>query len=458
MRSPQLEEGERHVVVMRPHYWRIVRAGLPLPLLLFSPLLYTAVDLAAPALRLAVLLPFFLWLLGIVLLAYAVKWLLWDVLPWLRQSYVVTNRRVIVQAGVLSVYRQECSLLKVEETDYVSRGPMARLLDIGDVNVHTAGRRGEVALRGVARPRRIQELISAETRASRYEATRRRLAEEPREVMRQLVTAIEGTPDANVAVTEPVRPISNRAARMQQRLNLLSEEAVLMVTRQHPMVLIVGLLGPLLGVFFVVAVVAVVGLGVLPLAEFAVVCILAPWAVWRVLDYLAHEYVVTTDRLMELRSVPLLFQTRDIVQLESVQDIALDIPTFFGRLADVGDVVVEVAGPDERVVIKTVAHPADLQNLLFESIDARRRARHARQDQQLVSTLSHWFAQYHKLQGGQDRHGAHAWGTRAGARRTSGETDDDEGPAEGLRPWTPRRVAKSPSSPRPTRGPRRRSV
>jgi len=117
-----------------------------------------------------------------------------------------------------------------------------------------------------------------------------------------------------------------------------------------------------------------------------------------VLAYLQHEYVLTTERLMELRNTPLLFAMRDVVQLSSVQDIALEIPTVLGRLADTGDVVVELSGPAERVVLKTVRDPAGLQKLIFETIDARSRDQREREDQRLVSTLSRWFEEYHKLQ------------------------------------------------------------
>ncbi len=395
--DPPLEEGERRVIFVRAHAWTLTRPALPLPLLVLLPLPYTALDVVVPDLRLAAFFPVFIALVAVALALYVAKWIALDLLPWLTTVYVLTDRRVIAQSGVLSVHRRECSLLKIDESDYRSRGPVARLLDIGDVEVETQGRLGTIVMRGVPHPRRLQGLISAEARALRGEVTRRRQAEAPTRIARQLEQAIQGAVSTHNEDTEPYRAVSPAMLRAQKRLSLLPDEAVVAVVRQHPIVLVLGLLGPLLAVFLVIAVVAALGLTALPVAVAVVVLALAPWAVWRILGYVSHEYVLTTDRLMELRSSPFLYETRDVVALTAVQDIALDIPTFFGRLADIGDVVVEVAGPGERVALKTIGGPSAFQKLVFETIDKRRRQQRDQEDERLVATLGQWFQEYHRL-------------------------------------------------------------
>jgi hypothetical protein len=180
----------------------------------------------------------------------------------------------------------------------------------------------------------------------------------------------------------------------------LPGEEVVDVTRQHPIVLASALRAPLLGTLVVVAGAMMAGpTGIRP-AVVLVGLVLAPWAVWRLLTYLEHQYVLTSGRLMELRSTPLVFQMRDVVQLSSVQDVVLEIPSRFGRLADVGDVVIKVAGATHRPVLKTVARPAQLQRLIFETIHVQQRREHEAEDQRLATTLSRWFQEYHRLQHG----------------------------------------------------------
>jgi uncharacterized membrane protein YdbT with pleckstrin-like domain len=400
-----LEAGEHRVLRVHTHPWPLVRAALPLLVPVLAPGLYALLDVAAPGLRLSTYFPLFLWVVGVAAACYLVKWLARDLLPWTRRVYVLTNRRVITQSGVLAVYRRECSLLKIEESDYIMRGLVARLFNFGDVEVKPSGGLGAVVLGGVAQPGRVQALISAQARVAGDEAAQHQLLDAPDEVVRRLEVILRGTPPAHSAPTAPLRPVAARTARTRPaprvpRLNLLPGEVVVDVTRQHLIVLVSGLLAPLLGMLVVVTGATVVGRAFIPLAGALVVLVLAPWALWRLLTYLEHQYVLTTGRLMELRSTPLVFQMRDVVQLSSVQDLALEIPSLFGRLADVGDVVIKVAGSTHRPVLKTVARPAQLQKLIFETIHTQQRREREAEDQRLAATLSHWFQEYHRLQQG----------------------------------------------------------
>src|SRR5438270_8398543 len=161
-----LEAGEQRVLRVRSHSWPVVRAALPLLVPAVAPGLYAMLDVAAPSLRLSRYFPLFLWVAGVAAACYLVKWVARDLLPWTRRIYVLTNRRLIAQSGVLAVYRRECSLLKIEESDYVMRGLVARLLNFGDVEVRPSGGLGAVVLSGVAQPGRVQALISAQARAA----------------------------------------------------------------------------------------------------------------------------------------------------------------------------------------------------------------------------------------------------------------------------------------------------
>jgi uncharacterized membrane protein YdbT with pleckstrin-like domain len=400
-----LEAGEHCILTMHAHPWPLVRAARPLLLPVLAPGLYALLDAAAPGLRLSAHVALLLWVVGVAAACYLVKWLALDLLPWSRRVYVLTNRHVITQSGVLAVYRRECSLLKIEESDYVMRGLVARLLNFGDVEVRPSGGLGAVVLRGVARPGRVQALISAQARAASDEVAQHHLLDAPDEVVRRLEVIVRGTPPPHSAPTAPLQPVSARAVRTRPaprvpRLNLLPGEDVVDVTRQHPIVLASGLRAPLLGALVVVLGATVAGPGAIRLAVALVGLVLAPWAIWRLLTYLEHQYVLTTGRLMELRSTPLVFQMRDIVQLSSVQDVVLEIPSRFGRLADVGDVVIKVSGSTHRPVLKTVARPAQLQKLIFETIHTQQRREHEAEDQRLAATLSHWFQEYHRLQQG----------------------------------------------------------
>jgi uncharacterized membrane protein YdbT with pleckstrin-like domain len=400
-----LEAGEQRVLRVRSHSWPVVRAALPLLVPALAPGLYALLDVAAPGLRLSRYYPLFVWVAGLAAACYLIKWVARDLLPWTRRIYVLTNRRLIAQSGVLAVYRRECSLLKIEESDYVMRGFVARLCNFGDVKVKTSGGLGTIVLHGVAQPGRLQARISAQARKLGDEVAQRHLLDAPDEVVRRLEAITRPPPPPHSARTAPLQPVAAHAARTRPaphvpHLNLLPGEVVVHVARKHPIVLASALRAPLLGALAVVTAATVAGPAFLPFAAALVILVWAPWAVWRLLIYLEHQYVLTTGRLMELRSTPLVFQMRDVVQLSSVQDVALEIPSLFGRLANVGDVVIKVPGPAHRPVLKTVARPAQLQKLIFEVIHTQQRREREDEDQRLAATLSHWFQEYHRLQQG----------------------------------------------------------
>lgn len=393
-----LESGERRVLNIGAHPWVVLRPALPLAVILLLPVVIALLDEMLPWLRLSTYTIPLLWGVAALALLYTLFWLITALLPWLRLRYTVTDRRLIVQSGVLSMRRWECPLYKVQETDYRSEGLMARLFDMGDVTVETAGGHGAVVLRGIGRPKRIQALISAHVRVARDEAARRHVASMPNTVLDHLRGVLGDTPTlTGQEETEVMRPISDHAVRLYQRLNLLPNEAIIAATRRHLVVLFGALLAPLTTLLLLAALPFVLGpIMVLPSLLVAVGGAL-PWAVWRMIIYYQHEYILTTDRLMELRHTPFLFQMRDIVSLNAVQNVVLEIPSLLSMLADLGNIVVEVETGDEQVILKTVPHPARLQKLIFESIESRQRRLRENDDEQLASTLSRWFDEYHRL-------------------------------------------------------------
>jgi hypothetical protein len=102
----------------------------------------------------------------------------------------------------------------------------------------------------------VQALISAQARVAGDEVAQHHLLDAPDEVVRRLEVIVCGTPPPHSAPTALLGSVSAHAARTRHaprvpRLNLLPGEAVVDVTRQHPIVLASGLRAPLLGALVV---------------------------------------------------------------------------------------------------------------------------------------------------------------------------------------------------------------
>jgi len=85
--------------------------------------------------------------------------LAWQFLEWLSRVYVLTDKRVIRQQGVLRVSVFECPLMKVQHTD-LALSLRERLTGLGTIAFSTAGSGGiEAVWHMIARPMDVHQTV-----------------------------------------------------------------------------------------------------------------------------------------------------------------------------------------------------------------------------------------------------------------------------------------------------------
>jgi uncharacterized membrane protein YdbT with pleckstrin-like domain len=147
-----LDEGERVVRNLRPHWRRVAIpiALLPIVVGLASYGWFTLPDNGARR-------P-----LRYLILAVAVVALLWwsvrPLLFWLTTRYVVTNRRVLMRNGVLSRTGRDVPLTRVNDVSF-RRTVVERMFGSGTLIVESAGDRGQVILTDVPQVEAVQRDI-----------------------------------------------------------------------------------------------------------------------------------------------------------------------------------------------------------------------------------------------------------------------------------------------------------
>lgn len=95
---------------------------------------------------------------GALLLVAPLLWLGWHLLARRYDIWIVTDRRVIDEAGVLSVSAKESPLSKINNVAY-QQGLLGRLLGYGDVQIQTAAEMGATTYSRVAGPGRLKDAI-----------------------------------------------------------------------------------------------------------------------------------------------------------------------------------------------------------------------------------------------------------------------------------------------------------
>ena len=98
-------------------------------------------------------------LVSLVLWIVATLWLLWEVEDWRNDEYILTDRAVVdVEKKPLffAEERKQAGLDKIENVSFSIPGPLANILNFGDVLIQTAGGSGPICFHNVPHPAEIQ--------------------------------------------------------------------------------------------------------------------------------------------------------------------------------------------------------------------------------------------------------------------------------------------------------------
>jgi uncharacterized membrane protein YdbT with pleckstrin-like domain len=152
--TERLLEGERLVCEVRRH-WSVWFMPALIPLAL-AGMVVTGL-IAVPLERLDAIRPFLA--LGAVIAAALWLWALR--LRWRSVIFVLTDRRVIMQAGVLSHFSRSVRLDRVQNVAS-QEGVLGRVLGYGDVVLESAGKDGHERFDRIAHPRDFRDRIFEE--------------------------------------------------------------------------------------------------------------------------------------------------------------------------------------------------------------------------------------------------------------------------------------------------------
>lgn len=97
----------------------------------------------------------FLRLINILIIPLIIQFLRWK-----NVVYVLTNKRVIKQYGLISKEQKNIELGKIQDIRTAIRGLSQRLMGVGVVVVETAGRSSYIELLGVPKPPDLADQIS----------------------------------------------------------------------------------------------------------------------------------------------------------------------------------------------------------------------------------------------------------------------------------------------------------
>lgn len=408
------------VVAATKRHFVAFLATLPLPLtLLIAPI---AFFLAAEILGiefLAIITDNLTLLATLPFIIVAVLLMVYNYFDWRNDDLIVTTKRVVHIERVLfyGEQRKDAPLTRIQDVTVVS-DIIDLIFEAATVHIKTAGA-DVIDIEHVRHAGHIREVISRERErakarvaASDVAAIRQNIANQlnwqdelPQNVM--AVAEAEGTVTSQPRTRHYGRLIDYFIPRSKEVNE--TEEGTAIVWRKHYFVLIGHIFLPTLALLASIylfiasfaawlppfgAVVAV------PIQVLLGVAILASifWYIWEYDDWNKDIYKLTGVQIIDIESSSFrLRRTRREGSFDNIQGVYSDIPNFFHKLLNMGDVIIETAGTEETFTFRRVYDPASVREEIFSRWALyKQRERETNRDstaKQIIQVL----AEYHKL-------------------------------------------------------------
>ena len=352
---------------------------------------------------------------------------IWGILNYLNDYFIVTNRRVIQQEKVIffSEQRREALLEQIQRVD-VATTFWGNLLNYGTLSVYTAGTTGSIDFNFVADPDNLRTAIfhhrslcqqrsSAESKLDIQDALENRLGlsvDLPSRVRTDSALPAPNDTAAGLPLWQKLR----RAITVDSSLDRETTDRI--VWHKHWWVLFVQVVLP--GTLFLFEVLFLAGgfssvsllqqlqsslnAQTLLLVGGLVTLATLGWILWAVSDWWNDTYTVTEDRIIDVEKLPLfLSEQRREAQLSDIQDIRLEMNSPLKMMLNFGNIIVQTAAGEGAFTFDHVPNPRNVKEEITRRMIAWRREDERRMAQDRSRDLPDWFEMYNRLELGQTR-------------------------------------------------------
>ncbi|MFA6547803.1 MAG: PH domain-containing protein [Candidatus Magasanikbacteria bacterium] len=83
-------------------------------------------------------------------------------------------------------------------------------------------------------------------------------------------------------------------------------------------------------------------------------------------EFYLDAWIITNDRLVDIRQISLFARTVAEVDLYQIQDVSSEVHGFFPTIFNYGDVYLQTAGPIPKFIIHNVHRPDKIREVIIE--------------------------------------------------------------------------------------------
>jgi len=348
-------------------------------------------------------------------------WIIWRVIDWGNDYYIVTNQRVVYIEKVVGIYdsRHESPLQTIASVG-IEANQFGKFFDFGNVIIRTFV--GKIVFENVDYPAHASKMIE-----EYWNRTKEHVQSMEKEALKNAIRKRLNLPlKQERGFGEPApqpkkeeKPPKSSAAMMTllkflgaNTLKLRYEQGENVIYRKHWMVLVLeswisvtGSVGSL--ILFIVRLFQLAflpdrfisfegGFAVDPWAGAFLIAALpfAGWFMYEAADWSNDKFEVTNDQIIDIDRKPFGTEVRNAASLDGILSTSYERHGLLGNLFNFGTVYITVGGT--KLAFEDVMDPATVQS----DIDRRRMARSAKQNEAKLATerdrMAEWIATYHQ--------------------------------------------------------------
>lgn len=349
------------------------------------------------------------WIILAIGLPAAILWVVWSVIDWRNDYFIVTNKRVVWIEKIALIYesRQEAPLRTIMSVG-LQRSRVGSLLDYADVVVMTFV--GTIRLRDLAHAEIIASLIESYWHRSES-LNQREESQMMSQILHEKLDLAWGDDEETQATVmqevtrEPTTPVKEPgfiAWLFSDFIRLRYESDGAIIYRKHwfvliektwlPVVLMLIALATLAGriggrLTFLPITAAILGLMLLQFALFV-------WIMYQYADWRNDIFKITLDQIIDIDRKPLGKIRRRSAPLENVLSIEYERLGFWGFLFNFGTVYISVG--NSRLSFDHVYNPSEVQQDIFYRMGERLETIRQFTIESERERVSEWIASYHK--------------------------------------------------------------
>ncbi len=349
--------------------------------------------------------------LASVISLFGLGWVVWSIIDWSNDYYIVTNQRVVWIEQVVWLYRSQVEApLDAVRGVNLKTSFGGRLLGYGDVIVSTYT--GEVVLRTVNDPAQMDAVIREFLRRVQRLSVKARQAETEREVLKIIgrepsETTAPASPQKKTPqrLQKEVAPGEVRELTFSERylgnlFRLRLEDGETITYRKHWLKLLLKTWKP--GLLFLLLLAALIvsliflAQGRFPGSLMGIIIVLIivlwiptfAWWAYNYADWANDIYQITKDSLYDIERRPFGTETRTSTSLDKIISLTHQRSGFIGYLFNMGNVIVNVG--DTKLTFNGVYQPARVQQDVFQhmqKLQAKKQSEEVARERDRILTL-----------------------------------------------------------------------